>query len=196
MKILANIMVFIFTLFKSLCALSQQGLAAHNHGQGHMTLVFENGHLVAEIITPTADILGFEHQPKSEKQWQELDNIKHKLQQPNNLITLKSTCQIKSSAVDIPFKRPIFNNSDSNLSPKTDWGDDRGDLQIDANHRSKHNDIHSRYEWFCNDFIFPEITFFHFIAFPNLHKIDVQWVVNDQQGFSDLNQHNNSLTIK
>ena len=60
---------FIFGLLFSPLAWSQaSSLDAHVHGEAELTIAFEGQRIEMQLVSPAANIFGFEHAPKNDEQ--------------------------------------------------------------------------------------------------------------------------------
>ncbi len=87
-------------------ALAQTGfrqLEAHVHGVGHLGFVADGASLVAELETPLANLVGFEHAPETEAERQAYDDAVSELADPANLFDLsRGQCALASVNMDQP----------------------------------------------------------------------------------------------
>jgi len=193
MNITKTCLVVILSSIYSLSALGQHNPAAHTHGQGHMTLVFESGQLIVELKTPALNMLGFEHQPTSEKQWKVLDVLKKRLQEPNPILELKPSCQLKSKEIDVPYSGEQAKTA---RSPHNEHAEHHADEDHKGHQHAEHADIIARYEWRCKTSEMPKINVGYFAEYPGFETLRVEWVVNGKQGVNLLNSRNSTLDIR
>lgn len=73
-------------------------LQAHEHGVAQLNVVLEAGQLDIELETPAANLLGFEHSPRSAKEQQQLQSLKTALENPFSLLSLPSAAACTLSA--------------------------------------------------------------------------------------------------
>ncbi|SMF39547.1 Protein of unknown function [Alteromonadaceae bacterium Bs31] len=191
MKLKSIIIFVIYGTLGSVGAFAQHSQDAHTHGQAHVTLVFENRHLVVEMTTPAANMLGFEHQPRSDPQWKVHEKLNQKLQRPDELIVLQPACVLESSMVELPFKRPEHDKSHEQHLSQAHHHNHEQDGEAYAEHR----DIYSRYEWLCEHTAIPKLNFRYFNEYPDFKAISVLWIINGKQGMSELNKRTRTLEI-
>lgn len=200
------IVLFFYIAFRPLNALSQYTPDAHTHGEGRMTLVYENGLLLIEMKTPVSNMLSFEHQPVSETQWQALEDLKLILEQPQKLIVLAPDCQLKKNLVTLPFKRPLqdkpLDEKSRNKQEHTvhhEHHDEHEHHTIDDSKNKKHDvdhkDIYSQYEWQCDKRDFSTLILEYFKYYPRFEVIIVEWVISGAQGVTRMNKSNNIFGI-
>lgn len=157
---------------------------AHVHGAGLLTVVFERGQLLIELTTPAANMLGFEHHPKTKAQEKAVESLEQTLSQPGKVLSLQPSCQIKEIAVEMPFGTQ----------------DKQAELE-DHHHHHKHEqhgvheDIRTRYMWHCSTTTLPKITVSYFQLYPAFEKIRLEWIVDGSQGSTQLNTRENTFNM-
>lgn len=198
MKTQNYIFLLLLCLSKPIIAFSQSSQEAHMHGEGHITLVFDNKHLLLEISTAAVNILGFEHKPNTAEQWQLLHKLKKQLAKPEQFIMLLPKCKLKSSRVNLPYQHidTEHNNTHTNIHKKTAHNHAHQNTQHSYSSDSNHTDISIRYEWRCNETTLPLITFNYFTYYPAFKKITLQWVTAQSQGETHLYKTKNKFNIQ
>ncbi|MCG7944546.1 MAG: DUF2796 domain-containing protein, partial [Candidatus Thiodiazotropha taylori] len=78
---------------------------AHVHGEAQMLIALDGTSLELEFKSPAMNIVGFEHQPKSEKQVNAVKAAMETLKQPNQIFTLSTDAQC--SPVSIEVESPL-----------------------------------------------------------------------------------------
>ena len=71
LKILLSIIAIVWAVGPNLSniqAAEHRHHEAHEHGVAHMNVAFEGNELYIELISPAANIVGFEHQPRTQEQ--------------------------------------------------------------------------------------------------------------------------------
>jgi len=74
--------VLVFTLFFfALPALAQttRQLASHNHGEAELNVVIDGNQISLALLSPAANIVGFEHAVKNAEQQEKIDNAREML---------------------------------------------------------------------------------------------------------------------
>jgi len=80
-------------------------LEAHQHGVTKLNLVKVGSEVAIEIIAPGADLMGFEHEAKTEQEKQAFAQAKASLENPFKLFSFNSEaqCVIQQSAIETSF---------------------------------------------------------------------------------------------
>ncbi|MEW8381958.1 MAG: DUF2796 domain-containing protein, partial [Candidatus Thiodiazotropha taylori] len=102
---------------------------AHVHGEAQMLIALDGTSLELEFKSPAMNIVGFEHQPKSEKQVNAVKAAMEILKQPKQIFTLSSDAQC--NPVSIEVESPLAKHD----------GDEH-----DHDHDHKHDDDHKRHD--------------------------------------------------
>lgn len=71
---------------------------AHEHGAGELEVVAEGQKLAIHLTLPWADLLGFEHAPKTAKEKAALQAAEAKLNDPAQLFAIDPVCALESPA--------------------------------------------------------------------------------------------------
>ena len=195
---------FVYTLlmFNFLFEVYAQGsLDAHVHGEAELNIVFEGRELLMELESPSFNLVGFEHEPKS------LDQ--HKLVE-NTIESLKDFRRIASISSDADCK--LIDASTS--TTMKGLGDGHKEHHEDEHHEDEHHEdehhedehqhsakeIHSEfsatYSLRCDK---PEnlksIQLEIFSTFKLMEEIAVQMIIQGKQGFAELNPDNPNLKL-
>lgn len=148
--------------------------AAHTHGHAELNLAVDDGQLLLELSSPAANIVGFEHAPHNAQQKKTVANAIAQLQQGSQLFTIQGgNCSLAEQEVD---------------SSLDHVGHDKQHQQ-DA-----HADFDANYRFNCqnsDDLSAIDIQLFKY--FPGIETLQVQFIVNGQQGLSTLNKSNTSI---
>jgi len=184
MKLIIGLLLF-FVVHSSY-VLGESNPEAHTHGRGHLTLIFDEGRMLLELVTPAANMLGFESHPRDSEQKTALETLSRTLHQPNAVVTLVPDCSVTSVDVDLPFKL--------NKSDEDDHSAHKHHKGSHDHHRA-HRDIHTRYEWQCLKSSPPKISLRYFSLYPGFEKIRAEWIVNGSQGFASLSKEQHVLEL-
>lgn len=142
----------------------------HVHGQAMLTIVVEGNEAMVALQSAAYNIIGFEHAPKNTEQRQEI-----------------------SAALDILRQGDWFS-----INPQAgcDVGEADANTDLTAKVSSKHSDFYANISLICQQPArFNELTVSLFNLVPTLETISVQWVINGQQGATDLSLAKNSVSF-
>jgi len=77
---------------------------AHTHGEGNITLVYQDGLMLMELQSPAANMLGFEHEPSTEQERKQYKTLAKALKSPENFVELQPACKLKIAELKLPFE--------------------------------------------------------------------------------------------
>ena len=86
-----------------LVAQAQRELGAHRHGHGTVNLAIEGARVLIELEAPGADIVGFEHAPRSAAEREAVATATATLKAPLALFTLpeEAGCRVEKAEVEL-----------------------------------------------------------------------------------------------
>ena len=74
---------------------------AHRHGAGRLNIAMEGGEVYAELESPAANVVGFEHAPTTEAERASLDKAVATLQDGDRLFRFSPAADCRLLAVDV-----------------------------------------------------------------------------------------------
>jgi GNAT superfamily N-acetyltransferase len=134
----------------------QRQLGAHEHGHSTLNIAIEGGTIELELISPGADIVGFEHPAESEADRAAVAAAEARLADPLSLFVLPAAagCSIGAAEVEIEAEGRAH----------------------EAGHEAEaaHSEFRAAYRLTCADTgAVATIGFAFFDAFPNAREIEV-----------------------
>jgi len=180
---------------------------AHVHGEAELFVAYEDHHLEIQIISPAANILGFEHRPSTDQQWQMVENAKAVLEAPAQIFTFDGTkCTVSSTQVDMPFTdNHDHDQKQHNEQAHTDHHQDENEVDLKehgpadhADHadHENHTEVVATYGFHCQDQTLKAINLGLFEPFPNIESIDAQWTTQTSQSSKELDSTQSSIHLK
>ena len=187
--------------------------ASHEHGAAKIDLVLDGNELAFDWMSPAANLLGFEHQAKTDAQKQTLASVKALLGKPEHILALPSAAGCKVTAHSIDSE--LFASSDVKTSKQqeTHEHDEHGHEDNEHKHDDEHkhdahddHDDHEHHEDAHADVIvsyhfecaqpqaITTLTFTLFQHFSLTEKVQVQGIINEQQLAETLTPQHHSLT--
>jgi hypothetical protein len=114
---------------------AQSSLGRHEHGAGELDVALEGTTLELELRSPAANLLGFEHSPRSAEERQRLARLQEQLGRPQVLFTLPAAagCRLASQQLDSPL-----------------LADGPAGKSAHDEHDDAHSEIHVRYRFDCS----------------------------------------------
>lgn len=145
---------------------------AHVHGEANLNIVIDQNNVLIELESPAANLLGFEHTPHTSAEKQQLKVTQSLLSEPSTLLSITNNqCQLVNTDIELPFS-------------------DHDD------HHSDHSEIHAEYTLQCQSG--KAITLLSiqlFSHFPDMQKLTVMWIKNDQQGSVTLTPDDHQIIL-
>ena len=169
---------------------------AHEHGVAHMNVAFEGNELYIELISPAANIVGFEHHPRSEAQRASVEKAIETLKAGEALFILPS------GAEGSPTKSNVYTDiaGDSDHKSEEEYTHEHNEIskkheedknQHQENHKSdkheSHSEFRAEYHFVCKK---PEklahIDVMLFKVFYGIERIEVQLLIGTKQAALEL----------
>ena len=170
---------------------AQSSLDAHVHGEAELNIVFEGQKLLVELESPSFNLVGFEHEPKSLNQRKLVKNTIESLKDFKRIASISPEADCKLIDASI-------------LTTMKGLGDGHKEHHEDEHHEDEHQhsakEIHSEfsatYSLRCDK---PEnlksIQLELFSTFELMKEIVVQMIIQGKQGFAELNPDNPNLKL-
>ncbi len=145
----------------SVNASTERDLDSHVHGGATLNIAFDANDLYVEFGSPWMNLVGFEHQPSTDKQRTSIEESVQHLQQGNELFTFAGT---RCDMVDVD----VENSMDSDHE-----GDH--DEHTDEEEGAEHSAVTVSYVFSCTELKSLETVDVElFSAWPGIDDIDVQ----------------------
>ena len=173
---------------------------AHVHGVAHLNVAVEGTRLHLEFTSPAANIVGFEHQPRTEKQKDGVRKAKETLEESSILFIPSPAAQcrpIKSS-----IKTDIEHNDDHDADAEhehehekdTHHGKAKEHLEENEDEHARHSEFHSEYQFVCkNPGKLAQMDVMLFQPFPGIEHIEVQLLTGKKQSAQELTSQNHRI---
>ena len=176
---------------------------AHEHGVAHMNVAFEGHQLYIELISPAANIVGFEHHPRSEEQKAAVKKAIEKLEKGDTLFILPSVAggELSISTIHTDIEGETGHSSRDNHGgqhDETEKGEkDDKDLHHDdheSDNPEQHSEFRAEYHFVCKQ---PEklkhIGVRLFRVFPGIERIEVQLLTATKKTALELSAKKNKI---
>ncbi len=174
----------------------------HEHGVAHLNVAFEGSALYIEFTSPAANVVGFEHHPRTDDQKDAVKGAVNKLQEGDVLFVLsaESESRLVTSSVDTDIDEDADRHSESGHTP----GEEGHHGQVehhDIDHREtdgheRHSEFKAVYHFVCNK---PDkllqIDVRLFRVFPGIEHIEVQLLNETKQTAVELTAKKNKISF-
>ena len=170
---------------------AQSSLDAHVHGEAELNIVFEGQKLLIELKSPSFNLVGFEHEPKTLEQKKLVEKTIELLKNFKSVanISEEASCNMIDTKVSTTMK-----------GVEEGLGEHHEDEHHEDEHQHSAKEIHSEfsatYSLRCDK---PEnlksIQLELFSTFELMEEIVVQMIIQGKQGFAELNPDNPNLKL-
>jgi hypothetical protein len=154
-------------------------LSAHIHGSAELNIVLFNEQLSLELRSPAVNLLGFEHNKHNLEQQAIVKSTRDHLTNTKALFFFEGgECQLMQPSPHFSY----LLKSNGNTHPPLEKDDNR------------HSDIEAHFSYTCEQPVsLKSMTTKLLEVFPGITSLQVQWIIQDQQGATTLNHQRNSL---
>ncbi len=176
---------------------------AHVHGVAHMNVALESNNLYIELSSPAANIVGFEHHPRTEEQKAAVKTAVEKLEAWENLFALPA--DTGGRLVKANVQTDIENDSDHEPDQPHEHDHTESGKEAEAekhqhgeNHEAddheRHSEFKAEYHFVCKT---PQkltsIKVMLFRVFPGIEHIEVQLLTDTKQSALELTAQKNKI---
>lgn len=159
----------------------------HEHGTAQLMVSLSEQKLDVILETPAANLLGFEHSPKTKEQNDHIVATEKRLKQVESLLIPASAanCELK----DYKIESPLFTASNTETNKEKDHdhehnhahektSDKTNDAKSDKEEKETHSDITVTWQWQCDKMAkLDQLSVKLFSAFPQgFERLNVEWI--------------------
>jgi hypothetical protein len=164
------------------------GRGGHEHGVAHLNVAVEGANLHLEFISPSANIVGFEHPPRTGAQKTAVENAVETLKDGESLIVLPAGAQC---SFGVPT---VDTDIDSDPSPESEGAHPQEHDEAEGHQR--HSEFTAEYHFVCEH---PEeltgVDVLLFRYFPGVEHIEVRLLTGTKQAAQELTAKNNRISF-
>ncbi|UUX49779.1 DUF2796 domain-containing protein [Nisaea acidiphila] len=152
---------------------------AHEHGHGTLNIAFEDNRVLMELEIPGADIVGFEHEPKSDSDKAAVEAAEEKLKNGVALFRFDGTaCRFEEAHLEDHHEEHAKNESHDH-------------------EEGEHSEFHVAYELSCDDTArISGMAFPFFAAFPNSEELEVTIIGTSGQFHYEVERDEPNISLK
>ncbi len=175
---------------------AQGSLDAHVHGEAELNIVFESRELLMELESPSFNLVGFEHEPKSLDQYKLVENTIESLKDFRRIASISPEADCK--LIDASISTTMKGLGDGHNEHHEDEHHEDEHHEDEHQHSAKeiHSEFSATYSLRCDK---PEnlksIQLEIFSTFELMEEIAVQMIIQGKQGFAELNPDNPNLKL-
>ena len=183
---------------------------AHVHGEGVLNIAVENGQILMELEAPGADIVGFEHEPKTDADKAAIAKAAATLEDGAALFQFSpdAQCTLKVADVEAPYsdhghdehEKHGHDDKHGHAAKHDDHDKHDHDKHGHAKHghhekhddhekhdEEAHSEFHAAYTFQCaNPSALKEMTTAYFAKFPGGEALDVRALLGSGQKAAEL----------
>ena len=174
---------------------------AHEHGTARMNVAVEGNNVDIEFFSPAANIVGFEHHPRTHDQKEAVEDAVKKLQAGDALFAFsaESQCRLVKYHVDTDIDEDADHHSESEHAHDEEKHHDQEEHHDkdhhDADEHERHSEFEAEYRFVCSK---PErlsqIDVALFGVFPGIEHIEVQFISETKQTAMELTAKENRMS--
>lgn len=164
-KVTASIAVLLAMLA---CAGGASAAGAHQHGVARLTIAAEDNRLELELSSPLESLVGFEHEPRNDKERKAVQAMKDSFRKPEALFVPSAAAQCTASPAEVEL--PGGDSKDG------------------------HADMHATVVFECKTpAALKGLEVKLFDSFPRLQRLKVQLVAGGKQSGTELTRQKRRL---
>jgi hypothetical protein len=159
---------------------------AHEHGVAQLNVATQGAELYLEFVSPAANIVGFEHPPRTDEQRAAVQEAVEILKDGEALIVLPAgaECRLAESMIDTDI------DSDPSSEPE---GAHQHEHHATDEHQ-RHSEFTAEYRFVCKQsqkLGHMDVMLFH--SFPGIERIEVQLLTGTKQAALELTVKKNRI---
>ena len=175
---------------------------AHEHGHATLNVVLDGAVLAIELEVPAANVVGFEHQPENDAQWQRSEQALRQLAEAQDVFTIPKAggCSLREAELALPgvhlhdgeIERTEVGHQEHGHKDEDHGqkGEDHGHKDDDEDHAEQgeiHGELVAGYQWQCtNPQSLTEVDVKLFQRLEGLEELTVQVVTPSRQAAVEL----------
>lgn len=197
------VLVCIGLLVPAVATAERRDHGAHVHGMAEMDIAALAGELEIALRSPAVNIVGFEHEPRTEEQRQRMQDALEALRDGAALFAFGETaCTLRDAEVSHDHDAPGHPDGDdeheghdqasghghdehADGDDHADHGHDEGHADGDDHDDVSHSGIRARYHFACEGAV-VHLEMRLFERFPGTESVRVQYLTDDSQGAKTL----------
>ena len=175
---------------------------SHEHGVANLNVAVEGKNIYIEFTSPAANIVGFEHHPRTHEQKDAVKDAVNKLKKGEALFLLsaKSESKLVKSSVDTDIDKGAEHHAEEGHAHSKEehhgHAEEHHEDHGDADKHERHSEFEATYQFACQkpDKL-SQIEVMLFRAFPGIEHIEVQLVTATKQTAVELTAKKNKIAL-
>ena len=180
---------------------------AHVHGVAHLNAAVEGTSLHLEFTSPAANIVGFEHEPRTPEQKEGVRNAIEKLEDGSKLFVLspEAQCRLSKSSVKTDIEHDGDHDADADHEHEHEKDahhgkgkdNDQEHHEENEDEHARHSEFHSEYRFVCeNPGKLIQMDVMLIQSFPGIEHIEVQLLTETKQTAQELTATKKKILFK
>lgn len=174
-----NLLTAFSVLLLTGTAAAQDNPAGHQHGRAELQLAIEEAHIDAFLLSPAANLVGFEHAPETDEQKQAFADLQRWAETTPVVNTPAGDCRVESAEVYASWPKKAHNH---------------GHNHHDHGKQGGHADIEISQLLACPG-LGKELETPLTAHFPAMKQLEAQWIGLYGQGSRRLGSGQNKLEL-
>ena len=208
--------LFVILFFVSICLTASLSIAGedeheqhgkHVHGEGELQLVLENQDLYLTFAIPAMNIVGFEHQPETEKQKEAVQSALTIFKSADRVVKISPDARCQLQSADAHFElideekhheegEHKEENHDEGEHKEENHDEDHAGEEEHEVRRSGHAEFQIRYQFSCeNSSKLEMIELLIFQEFEGIEEIEANLIVSSKQSSQELSPKNSRIRL-
>jgi hypothetical protein len=158
----------------------------HEHGVASLSLAVDNKGLEISLDSPAANLVGFEHQPSTDEQSQQVAKVKAQLENPTSLFDIPAAAECSLTKTELQAALMQVSSDSETAKPEHKQA---GDKHEHEHEEHAHSDIEATWQFTCaKPAELGSLSTKLFAAFPAIKKLNVEWLNGDKASAVSLEQ--------
>ncbi len=166
---------------------------AHVHGIGRLNVALEGNQLAIELISPAANIVGFEHEPENKAQEKAISDATVALKDAAQVFALAPEAGCQLAKVDVATAMLDEEHHEEKHETESQGQGSHGHEEHDE---ERHSEFHVTYEFQClkpAELKFVDVLLFQ--RFPGTEELEAQVIGPDRQMARELTPDSVRITF-
>lgn len=158
----------------------------HEHGVASLSLAVDNKGLEISLDSPAANLVGFEHQPSTNEQSQQVAKVKAQLENPTSLFDIPAAAECSLTKTELQAALMQINSDSETAKPEHKQAGEKHEHEPEEH---AHSDIEATWQFTCaKPAELGSLSTKLFAAFPAIKKLNVEWLNGDKASAVSLEQ--------
>ena len=158
----------------------------HEHGVASLSLAIDNKGLEISLDSPAANLVGFEHQPSTDEQSQQVAKVKAQLENPTSLFDIPAAAECSLTKTELQAALMQVSSDSETANPEHKHAADKHEHEPEEH---AHSDIEATWQFTCAKPVeLGSLSTKLFAAFPEIKKLNVEWLNGDKASALTLEQ--------